>query len=351
MKLSDYRTLGRSGLRVSPLCLGTMTFGTDWGWGADESASRVQFDRYRELGGNFIDTANFYTEGTSEKLLGQFLKGSRDEVVLATKYTLNMRPGDPNAGGNGRKSLFQSLHASLERLGTDHIDLYWVHMDDGLTPMEETMRALDDAVRQGKVLHVGISDAPAWKVSRMNLLADWKGWSPFVGLQIEYSLVERTVERDLIPMAIELGIGVTPWSPLAQGVLSGKYTKADLNPDTASEGEGRHARAAQSGRLTERTLAIADEAKRVGEKYGVSASRVSIAWLLTRPGVASPILGARKPEQLDDTLAALDLTLDAEDLEALDRVSAIDLGFPHSFLREDYVKGFMSGNTSIVRGY
>jgi aryl-alcohol dehydrogenase-like predicted oxidoreductase len=350
--LDHYRLLGKSGLRVSPICLGTMTFGPDWGWGADHSVSRQQFDLYKELGGNFIDTANFYTEGTSEQLLGDFLTGQRDQFVLATKYTLNMRMGDPNAGGNHRKSLVQSLEASLKRLKTDYIDLYWVHMDDGFTPLEETMRALDDVVSQGKVLYVGISDMPAWRVARANTLAEWKNWSPFVGLQIEYSLAERTPERDLIPMAQELGLGVTPWSPLAQGVLSGKYTDADLEP---SEGEtngivvgGRHERNKQNGRLNPKTLAIANVAKSIGEELGVSASQVALRWLLYQPGVVSPIIGARTTEQLKDTLACLTLTLSPEHLERLDTVSKIELGFPHDFLRQEYVQKFMKGDTTII---
>jgi aryl-alcohol dehydrogenase-like predicted oxidoreductase len=349
MALNNYRLLGKSGLRVSPISLGTMTFGNDWGWGADDSVSRQQFEYYAEQGGNFIDTANFYTEGTSEKLLGEFLKDRRDQFVLATKYTLNMRPGDPNAGGNHRKSLHQSLEASLKRLQTDYIDLYWVHMDDGLTPIEEIMRALDDAVRQGKVLYVGVSDMQAWKVSQANTLAMLRGWSPFVGLQIEYSLVERTPERDLIPMAREFGIGVTPWSPLAQGILSGKYTQADLEDNDGTSGEGRHERNKQNGRLNARTLAIADEAKAIGQELGVSASQVSIKWLLHQPGVTAPIIGARTMEQLKDTLAAVDVTLSPEHLARLDEVSKIELGFPHDFLRQDFVRGFMTGNTTIEK--
>ena len=359
MPLNHYRLLGRSGLRVSPIALGTMTFGPDWGWGADDSVSHEQFKKYAEAGGNFIDTANFYTEGTSEKLLGNFLEGQRDQFVLATKYTLNMRPGDPNAGGNHRKNLFQSLEASLKRLKTDYIDLYWVHIDDGLTPIEETMRALDDAVRQGKILYVGVSDMPAWKVAQANTLALLRGWSPFVGLQIEYSLAERTVERELMPMAQELGIGVTPWSPLAQGVLSGKYTEADLNPEpgappepnaNGAPGEGRHERNKQSGRLNARTLAIANEAKAIGSEIGdVSASQVSIAWLLRQPGVTSPIIGARTMAQLEDTLKAVDLTLTTEQLARLDSVSKIELGFPHEFLRGDMVRKFVSGDTHITK--
>ncbi len=350
MPLNHYRLLGKSGLRVSPISLGTMTFGSDWGWGADNSVSRQQFEKYAEGGGNFIDTANFYTEGTSEKLLGTFLEGRRDQFVLATKYTLNMRPGDPNAGGNHRKSLFQSLEASLQRLNTDHIDLYWVHMDDGLTPIEETMRALDDAVTQGKILYVGVSDMPAWKVAQANTLAMLKGWSPFIGLQIEYSLAERTPERDLIPMAVDFGIGVTPWSPLAQGILSGKYTEADLNPsgEGGTQGEGRHERNKQTGQLNAKTLAIANEAKAIGtELGGVSASQVSIAWLLQKPGVTAPIIGARTMAQLEDTLQAVNLTLSADHLRRLEEVSKIELGFPHDFLQMDFVRGFMTGNTQV----
>ena len=367
MPLNHYRLLGRSGLRVSPIALGTMTFGTDWGWGADDSVSHQQFEKYAEAGGNFIDTANFYTEGTSEKLLGKFLEGRRDQFVLATKYTLNMRPGDPNAGGNHRKNLFQSLEASLKRLNTDHIDLYWVHMDDNLTPIEETMRGLDDAVRQGKILYVGVSDMPAWKVAQANTMALLRGWSPFVGLQIEYSLAERTVERELMPMAQDFGIGVTPWSPLAQGVLSGKYTEADLEPDDREKAprfspaprppkedgaavEGRHERNKQNGRLNAKTLAIANEAKAIGAELGdVSASQVSLAWLLAQPGVTSPIIGARTMEQLEDTLKAVDLTLSAEHLARLSEISKIELGFPQSFLGSEMMRSFISGNTQITK--
>ena len=349
MPLNHYRLLGNSGLRVSPISLGTMTFGPDWGWGADESESRKQFDYYAEQGGNFIDTANFYTEGTSEKLVGDFVKGRRDNFVVATKYTLNMRMGDPNAGGNHRKSLFQNLEASLKRLQTDHIDLYWVHMDDGLTPLEETMRSLDDAVRQGKVLYVGMSDMPAWRVARANTLAEWRGWSPFVGLQIEYSLAERTPERDLIPMAQELGIGVTPWSPLAQGVLSGKYTQADIDGTNAEKGEGRRERNKENGRLNARTLAIANEAKIIGAEIGASASQVSLAWLLAQPGVTAPIIGARTLDQLKDSLGAIDLVLSDAHRARLTDISKIELGFPHDFLKQEFVQKFLSGDTKVSK--
>ena len=347
MALNHYRLLGKSGLRVSPLALGTMTFGTDWGWGADIAESRRQLDLYAERGGNFLDTANFYTEGTSETILGDLLTGQRDKFVLATKYTLSMGEGDPNAGGNHRKSLQQNLNASLKRLNTDYIDLLWVHMDDGITPLEETMRALDEVVRQGKVLYVGISDMPAWRVARANTLAEWRGWSPFVGLQIEYSLAERTPERDLIPMARELGLGVTPWSPLAQGVLSGKYTQSDLDGDSAP-GEGRHERNKTNGRLNARTLAIANEAKAIAAELGASTVQVALAWLLAQPGVVSPIVGARTSAQLEDSLGCFDVNLSPEHLARLDAVSKIELGFPHDFLRQETVQRFVRGGTTIV---
>src|ERR1700722_8670831 len=218
-----YKLLGRSGLRVSELCLGTMTFGEDWGWGSSKEESRKVYDAFLEAGGTFIDTANFYTNGTSERLLGEFMADHRDRIVLATKYT-NAAPGnDPNAAGNHRKSMMQSIEASLKRLKTDYIDLYLLHIWDQITPIEEVMRAFDDLVRQGKILYAGVSDMPAWLVTRGNTLAELRGWSAFVGLQIEYSLIERTPERELLPMAANLGLGVTAWSPLAGGVLSGKY--------------------------------------------------------------------------------------------------------------------------------
>src|SRR6266403_2194364 len=221
--IMKYRLLGKSGLRVSEASLGTMTFGDEWGWGSPKAEAQKIYETYREAGGNFLDTANFYTAGTSEKFVGEFIKSHRDSVVLATKYS-NAAPGnDPNAAGNHRKSMMQAVEASLKRLRTDYIDLYWLHVWDQITPAEEVMRGLDDLVRQGKVLYVGVSDAPAWWIAHANTLAHLRGWSPFLGLQIEYSLIERTVERELIPMAKTLNLGVTAWAPLSNGVLTGKY--------------------------------------------------------------------------------------------------------------------------------
>ncbi len=348
--LNHYRLLGRSGLRVSPLCLGAMTFGTEWNIGADKEDSRKVFEHYVERGGNFIDTANFYTAGTSEQYLGEFTQGRRDQFVVATKFTLNMRQGDPNAGGNHRKCLVQSLEASLRRLKTDYIDLYWVHNWEWSTPVEETMRALDDMVRAGKVLYIGISDMPAWKVAQANTLADARSWTPFIANQIEYSLIERTPERDLMPMSVELNLGVTPWSPLAGGLLSGKYSSADrVNPDFASEDTDQKRRGMPPERLTDRNLAIADEVKLIAEEIGQTPSQVALNWLLQQPGVASPIIGARTVKQLDDNLGSLDFALDAEQMKRLNNVSKIELGFPHDFLASDAVYNVTDGGTIIER--
>ncbi|HEX6851082.1 MAG TPA: aldo/keto reductase [Candidatus Polarisedimenticolaceae bacterium] len=338
--LAHYRLLGRSGLRVSPLTLGTMTFGEDWGWGADRETSRRILDRYLERGGNFIDTANLYTNGTSESLLGDFLEGRREQVVLATKFTLSMRRGDPNGGGNQRKNLVQSLEASLRRLRTDRIDLYWVHAWDGITPVDETMRALDDAVRLGKILYVGVSDYPAWKVAQANTLAELSGWTPFRALQVEYSLVQRDVERELVPMARELGLGITPWAPLAGGVLTGKYT-------TGGDSQRRD-RNMNLHRLGERTDRIVRELLAIAGELGRSPAQVAIRWCLERPGVTSPILGARNVEQLEDNLGALAFTLSDDQRRRLDEASAIVLGWPHDFLAQPGVRENLAGGTNVV---
>jgi aryl-alcohol dehydrogenase-like predicted oxidoreductase len=336
--LNRFRVLGRSGLRVSPLCLGAMTFGTEWGWGAPKEESRRMFDLYIERGGNFIDTANFYTNGTSETWLGEFLAGRRDEIVLATKYTLCMRRGDPNAWGNHRKNLRQSLEASLRRLRTECIDLYWVHIHDGLTPIEETMRVLDDAVRSGKVLHVGISDMPAWLVAQANTLAELRGWSPFTALQIKYNLIDRAAERDLMPMARAFKIAVTPWSPLESGHLTGKYVKGD-----AAKTEGR----VKGEAIPERFKTIAREVVKLAGEIGKSPAQVALQWLLRQPGVTSPILGARTREQLEDNLGCLDVALSDEHMRRLNEVSAFDLGFPHDFMANPMIRGLMMGDTKV----
>ncbi|HEY2203036.1 MAG TPA: aldo/keto reductase [Pseudonocardia sp.] len=347
--LDTYRLLGRSGLRVSPLALGTMTFGTDWGWGSDLDEARKIFDTYLERGGNFIDTANGYTAGTSERFVGELAAGRRDGLVIATKYTMTTRPGDPNSGGNHRKSMVASVEQSLRRLDTDYIDVLYLHSWDFTTPVEEILRAMDDLVRAGKVLYLGISDAPAWQVARMQAVADLRGWSPLVALQIEYSLAERTVERELVPMAREMGLGVVPWSPLASGVLTGKYSRADLDlgGGVGSPTGTRKNVAAANNSLTERTLAIADVVTAVAAQTGHTPSQVALAWTMLDRAVTAPIMGARTPEQLEDNLGALDVRFTGEQLAELDRASAVDLGFPHEFLARPMTREVTFGGVRV----
>ncbi|MBB3225729.1 aryl-alcohol dehydrogenase-like predicted oxidoreductase [Luteibacter sp. Sphag1AF] len=353
MKLDDYLTLGRTGLRVSPLSLGTMTFGDDWGWGADASESRRIYDAYREHGGNFVDTANIYTGGSAERLLGQFTAGHRDEVVIGTKYSLNMQPGNPNTGGNHRRNLLRSVEASLERLGTDYIDVLYLHVWDAVTPPEEIVRAFDDVVRSGKVMYVGISDAPAWQVARMQTIATLRGWAPISALQIEYSLIERTVERDLLPMADELGLGVHGWSPLGSGVLTGKYTRDDLtSADPHAPMTTRKAVAASNGALTERALDIADVVGDIARETGHSSAQVALAWTLRRtaPRII-PIIGARTLKQFEDNLGALDVVLTEAQARRLDDASTVSMGFPHEFLARLQAGGMISGGTKVSRNW
>lgn len=349
--LTDYRLLGRSGLRVSPLALGTMTFGSDWGWGADEGEANRIFDVYVDRGGNFIDTANQYTNGTSERLVGAFAAGRRDRLVLATKYTLPEERGDPNAGGNHRKSMIRSVEASLARLKTDWIDLLYLHAWDFTTPVEEILRAMDDLIRAGKVQYVAISDTPAWRVAQMQAIADLRGWSPLIALQIEYSLIERTGERDLIPMAGAMGLGVIPWSPLASGVLTGKYGRSDLEAGSGEAGAvgTRRNVAAASGALTARGLDIADVVRSIADETGRTASQVALAWVLSNPAVAAPLIGARTTGQVEDNLGALEVRLDAGHLARLEEVSRPVLGFPHDFLDLPMTRDVMFGGVEIGR--
>ena len=316
-----------------------MTFGEEWGWGAAKEESKKIYDAYREAGGNFIDTANVYTQGTSERILGEILHGHRDEVVLATKYT-NAAPGnDANAAGNHRKSMMRSVEDSLKRLQTDYIDLYWLHIWDKITPVEEVMRAFDDLVRQGKVLYAGVSDAPAWWIAQANTLASLRGWSPFVGLQIEYSLVERTVERELIPMAKAFNLGLVAWSPLAGGVLTGKYNSG------GSAGDGRFSNEMMRSFLPEagRQERIVAALRQVSQQTGRSLAQVALAWLRHRDVPVFPIIGARKLSQFEDNLASLSLALSAEQLKTLDEASRIELGFPHDFYQRELVRGLVYG--------
>ncbi|MDO0932605.1 aldo/keto reductase [Streptomyces sp. DG2A-72] len=348
LTLDTYRLLGRSGLRVSPLALGAATFGTEWGWGAEQDEARKLFDLYVERGGNFIDTANTYTYGSSERLLGEFTRDNRESLVLATKYTTLRRPGDPNSGGSHRKSLFASVEASLRQLNTDYIDLLYLHVWDFTTPVEEILRGMDDLVRQGKILYVAICNAPAWQVSRMQAIADLRGWSPLVALQIEYNLIERTGERDLIPMAREMGLGVIPYSPLAGGVLTGKYSRDDLTGTNAASDDGtRKSFNLALGTLTERNLALADVVKEVATDLGRTPAQVGLAWTLRNPDVTAPIIGARTPAQLEDNLGALEIDFTTAQLTRLDEAGTIGLGYPHDLLASDHIRKVTAGDLKI----
>ncbi len=330
----DYKLLGGSGLRVSELCLGAMTFGSEEAWCADAKESRAMFDTFAEAGGNFIDTADIYTQGESEKLVGEFIANDRERFVVATKYT-NCFPGgeDPNAAGNHRKNLRQSLDASLKRLNVDYIDLYWVHVWDYTTPIEEVMRALDDAVSTGKILYAGLSDAPAWVASRANTIAEWRGWTPFSALQLEYSLTERSIEREHLSLSRAMDIDITAWSPLASGILSGKYSRGD-------EGAKRLDTLPLAS-LDDRKLAIAKQVDAIADDIGASSAQVALAWVRQKGTI--PIIGARTTGQLVDNIASLDVTLNEAQMDMLDTVGAPDLGHPYNFLDSDLVRSIAFG--------
>ncbi|MFC9239192.1 aldo/keto reductase [Streptomyces decoyicus] len=320
-----YTLFGRTGLRVSELSLGTMTVGEDWGWGADKDTSGRILDAYADAGGNFIDTANNYTDGASERILGELLEGRRDSFVLATKYTCATRKGDVNAAGSHRKNLVRSVEASLDRLRTDHLDVLWVHARDNFTPVEEVMRALDDVVRSGKVLYVGVSDWPAWEIAQANTLAELRGWTAFAGSQLCYNLLERTPERELLPQARAFDLAVLAWAPLAAGRLTGKYRRGETGRlDVVGEDD-------RGGDHAEETVTAVLE---IAEQGGWSPAQVALAWLRSRPGNIIPIIAATKESQLRDNLAAVDVALDPDALARLDRCSSVPLGFPHDFLRE-----------------
>lgn len=332
----NYQLLGKSGLRVSEICLGTMGFGTEWGWGADRATSQQIFDAYANAGGNFLDTANRYTEGTSEKFIGEFVANERDHFVIATKYSLRDGTGDPNFAGNHRKNLMRSVEGSLKRLGTDFIDLLWVHAWDGLTPVEEVMRGLDDLVAQGKVHYLGVSDTPAWVVSQANTLAELRGWSRFVALQIEYSLLQRTPERDLLPMAEAFGLSVTPWAPLAGGALTGKYLRGE---------KGRLPE--NSARRNEKANELARAVVDVAEAIGATPAQVAVRWTMQQGPRVIPIVGGTKPAQVEDVLGAANLVLPGEHVQKLNALSAIELGFPHDFLSQPPVLDVLYGGPGL----
>jgi len=327
----NYKLFGKSGLRVSEICLGTMTFGEEWGYGANKEESRNMFNVFLDAGGNFIDTANRYTEGTSEKFLGEFIKesGRREELVVATKYSLATKIGRINDSGNHRKNLVQTLEGSLKRLNLEYVDILYVHAWDFTTPVEEVLRPLDDMVRTGKVLHIAISDTPAWIISRSDAIAELRGWTAFAGMQVEYSLITRDAERELLPMARELGIAVTAWAPLAGGALTGKYLSKNDSPKRLKEG---------SRRVNEKSLVIAAEVVKIAEEINCSPGNVALRWVMQQKGVIIPVVGARNSTQLKDNLKSLDVKISPEQLNRLNEVSKIELGFPHDFLMTDGVK-------------
>jgi aryl-alcohol dehydrogenase-like predicted oxidoreductase len=347
--LNGYYTLGRTGLRVSRLALGAMTFGTEWGWGADKDTARRLLHTYVEAGGNFFDTADMYTNGVSETWLGEFIAdaGLRDRAVISTKFSFNAQPGNPNAGGNGRKNILRAVEGSLERLGSDYIDLYILHAWDRVTPAEEVMRTLDDLVRSGKVRHVGLSDIPAWYASRAQTLAELRGYEPISALQLEYSLVERNIEHEFIPLGIEQGMGTMVWSPLASGLLSGKYRpsaegavgrgRLDMLKGTSNPGFQK---------FTERNWAIVAELDSAAKSLGRGMAQVAINWVAHRPGVASVILGASHVKQLEENLAALSFEIPAALRERLDRVSAPDRPFPYTFFGAE-IQGMIHGGARV----
>jgi len=337
MSLNRYFTLGRSGLRISRLAFGAMTFGKEWGWGSEKATAQSIFDCFIDAGGNLIDTSDYYTAGTSETWLGEFVRarGVRDRVVIATKFANSTAPGDPNAGGNGRKHIQQAVEASLRRLGTDYIDLYQLHIWDQITPAEEVMRCLDDLVRAGKVRYIGLSDIPAWYASRAQTLAELRGWTPLVAMQLEYSLVERGIEQEYTRLATEMGMGLLSWSPLASGFLTGKYGK-----DAAARGRLAGTKGVTNNpwyaRFTERNLAILAELDAVAREVGRSMAQVALHWVLRRPAVAGAIIGATTLEQLQDNLGAVDFVLPDELLARLDAVSTPRESFPYYFFGKDF---------------
>jgi aryl-alcohol dehydrogenase-like predicted oxidoreductase len=330
-----YRRLGASGLRVSELFLGAMTFADGFAHGADRAEARRIVEAYAEAGGNVIDTAVNYRDGASEQIVGEILAGQRDRFVLCTKYGVSRDRADPNAAGGHRKNLRLSLETSLRRLRTDYIDVYYLHLRDQLTPVEETMRALDDAVTSGKVLHVGLSDTPAWVAAHATTLAHCRGWIPVAVLQARYSLLSRDAERDLIPAAEALGMSVAAWSPLGGGVLSGKYSRPGSNQDSTR---------LPAGSVTEREHAVARAVGVVAGELGASAAQVALAWTMTRSPAVHPILGVRRIDQLQDNLQALDIRLPPESVAQLNEATGFEIGFPHDFIAE--MQAFVFGDVA-----
>lgn len=343
----QYTTFGRhTGLRVSELALGTGNFGTGWGYGSERDEAKTVFEAYVAAGGNFIDTADTYQVGQSEQLVGEFIASERDHFVLASKYTMGVGKAGLSRSGNSRKNMIQSVEASLKRLNTDRIDLYWAHFSDGVTPMEEIMRAFDDLVRSGKIVYAGLSNFPAWRIARADMMAELRGWAPVAGIQIEYSLAERSADRELLPMAEALGLGAALWSPLGGGLLTGKYRDSKAGRLT---GLGGVLVRTEQG---ERETKVVDTVLAIAAELDVAASHVAIAWLLAKARRSStaliPILGSRTRAQLDATLSAIDLQLTNEQIARLDVASAIALGSPHDMIAGS-AAGIAGGSPELLR--
>jgi aryl-alcohol dehydrogenase-like predicted oxidoreductase len=349
-QIASYVTLGRSGLKVSPLCLGSMTFG-NYRWGSEDAEARAIFERFFDAGGNFIDTADGYANGKSEELVGVFIRDMnlRDRAVLATKFTFNLTEGNPNSGGNGRKNIYRALEASLKRLGTDYVDLYWLHAWDMVTPVEEVVSTLSDLVREGKIRHYGFSDVPAWYASRAVTLANCTGREQPIALQLEYSLVERTIEREHVPAARELGLGICPWSPLASGFLADKYSR-----DQATAEQNSRLEVLKGGKnpvfhkFTERNWKILDALRSVAQRLDRKPSQVALSWAIGQPGVTSTIIGARRAEQLEDNLAALTFEVPIELRRELDEASALELVHPYMFF-ESFTQDRITGGVRVAK--
>ena len=348
MSLTDFRTLGRSGLIISPLSLGTMTFGTPR-WGSPDDISAAIFNEYVDAGGNFIDTADVYSGGRSEELVGQYIadRSLRDSVVLATKFGFNAQKGNPNAGGNGRKQIYRALDGSLRRLKTDYVDLYWLHVYDAVTPVEEVLQTLGDLVRAGKIRYFGFSDMPAWYATKAAALAQAYAIPGPIAMQLEYSLVERTIEREYVPAARECGLGITPWSPLAAGFLAGKYQRGEAG----ATGEGRLSGPNPFGdtKFTDRNWRILDVLRTVAAEIDRPLAQVALAWVSARPGITSPIIGASKVTQLHDNIAALDIHFTPEQLQTLNKVSAPEPTFPYPIFEPTVNRMIFGGHT--VQGW
>ncbi len=338
----NFRTLGRSGLIVSPLALGTMTFGTPK-WGSPDLDSQQVFNAYVDAGGNFIDTADVYAKGRSEELVGTFVaeRGLRDKLVLATKFTFNAEAGNPNAGGNGRKNMHRALEVSLRRLRTDYVDLYWTHFWDAVTPVEEVLQSLGDLQRAGKIRYFGFSDAPAWYATKAATLAAAHSVPGSIALQPEYSLVERSIEREHLPAAKECGLGVCAWGPLASGFLSGRYTREG---DSAA-GQGRFETRKPFQKFTDRYWRALDALRTVAGELGCQPAQAALAWASAQPGITALLLGARVLNQLQDNLASLDVRLTPEQTRLLNESSALEPVHPYMGFTPEVSRGIFGGAT------